>query len=601
MTADDSLPSRADIPVEQTWDLASVYPSDAAWQAAVAEAERAIPHFARFEGRLGESSDTLMAALSERDRWVIVGWRLRQYANMQVKVDSADSVAMARLQRANAVRGHINAAWAFLEPELLALDSATLDSWLASDPGLAVYTHYVETLRRRRQHVQPPEVEAAFAGAEALAASPYATYRTLLYNDLRFPNALDGDGRARTVAPNRYDSLLREPDRALRRNVWESYSDTLYGVRHTLAQCLYGAITRDVYLARGHGYDSALDAALETTYLPRAAHATLLASWERHLPLWRRAFHLRRQILGVDELHSYDLDVPLARRQPRVPYDQARETILAALAPLGEEYVGVLRSGLYEQRWVDGAANAGKQGGADQSGVHGTRPFVLLTYDGSVIAQSALAHELGHAMHSYYTWETQPPVYEAFVDYLSETASTFHQALLRAYILRTSADRDLRLAVVSEALAYYHRYLFIMPLLARFEVDAHERVERGEGLSADWISGRILELFQLGYGNTVTLDERRDGMWWVQFPHLFLNFYTHTYTLGLAAATALAGAVAAEGAPAAERYIQMLRAGDSVYPLDALREAGVDLTSPEPLESAFASLGDLLDQLEQLA
>ena len=601
MTPEDSHPSRADAPTEQTWDLASVYPSDAAWENAVAEAERAIPAFARFQGRLGESATIVIEALRERDRWVTIGWRLRQYANMQVKVDSADTEAAARLQHANAVRGRINGAFAFLEPELLALDPATLDSWLTSDPELAAYAHYVDTLRRRQRHVQSPEVEAAFAGAEALTSHPYATYRALLYGDLRFPNALDGEGRARSVTPNRYDSLLREPDRALRRAVWESYSDTLLGVRHTLAQCLYGAISRDVYVARGHGYDTALDAALETTYLPREAHATLLESWERHLPVWRRAFQLRRDLLGVQELYSYDLDTPLARRQPRVPYDQARETILAAVAPLGEEYTSVLRAGLHEQRWVDWATNAGKQGGADQSGVHGTHPFVLLSYDGSVIAQSALDHELGHAMHSYYTWQTQPPVYESFVDYLSETASTFHQALLRGHLLRTSADRDMRLAVVSEALAYYYRYLFLMPLLARFEVDAHERVERGEGLSADWIAGRVLELLRLGYGDTVTLDDRRDGMWWAQFPHLFLNFYTHTYTLGLAAANSLAGAVATEGAPAAERYIRMLRAGDSVYPLDALREAGVDLSSPEPLESAFASLSDLLDRLEQLA
>jgi oligoendopeptidase F len=597
----DVLPSRDDIPSEQTWDLASVYPSDIAWAAAVEEAEAATSTFARFQGRLGESVATLLGALRERDRWVTIGWRLRQYANMQLKVNSADAAAGARLQRANSARGAINAAFAFLEPELLGLDGTTLDSWLASDGELAVYAHYVDTLRRRQRHVRTPTVEAAFADAETLTSNPYAIYRALLYGDLRFPNALDDHGRARGVAPNRYDSLLREPDRVLRRNVWESYSDTLYGVRHTLAQSLYGAIARDVYLARGHGYDSSLEAALEKTYLPREAHTTLLESWRRHLPLWHRAFRIRRQMLGVSALYTYDLDVPLARRQPRVPYDEARTVILDALAPLGDEYVGALRAGLYEQRWVDWATNAGKAGGADQSGVHGTHPFVFLSYDGSVVARSALAHELGHAMHSYYTWQTQPPVYEEFADYLTETASTFHQTLLRAYLLRQTPDRDTQLAVLSEALAYYHRYLFVMPLLSVFELDAHDRVERGEGLSADWIAERILRLLRDGYGDTVTLDDRRDGMWWAQFPHLFLNFYTHTYALGVAGANTLASAVESEGAPAAERYVRLLRSGDSVYPLDALREAGVDLTSPEPLERAFASLSDLLDRVEHLA
>jgi oligoendopeptidase F len=270
------------------------------------------------------------------------------------------------------------------------------------------------------------------------------------------------------------------------------------------------------------------------------------------------------------------------------------------MAPLGEEYVTVLRRGLYEERWVDWAVNQGKAGGAEQSGAYGLHPFVLLSYDNSLLGVSALAHEMGHAMHTYFTNQSQPAVYENYADYLGETASTFSQALLRAYLLDERHDSDLQLEALADALTYFHRYLFVMPLLAQFELDMHERIERSEALTADEMSTRMVDLLREGYGPGVALDAERDGVIWAQFSHLYLNFYTYTYGLGISVATALAEVVLRGTPNVADRYLAFLKAGDSVYPLDAWRLAGIDMSSPEPIDRAFRALEEMIDRLDAL-
>jgi oligoendopeptidase F len=302
----------------------------------------------------------------------------------------------------------------------------------------------------------------------------------------------------------------------------------------------------------------------------------------------------------VDQLASYDIDAPLVRTRRHIPYEEARTLILEAMTPLGAEYGAVLRRGLYEERWVDWAVNEGKTGGAEQSGAYGLHPFVLISYGESLLGVSALAHEMGHAMHTHFTNQSQPPVYENYADYLGETASTFSQALLRARLLNSRDDPDLQLEALADALTYFHRYLFVMPLLAQFELELHERIERGGAISADDMSTRMLELLGEGYGAGVTLDVERDGVMWAQFSHPYLNFYTYTYGLGLSAATALADGVLRGESQAAARYLAFLKAGDSVYPLDAWRLAGIDMSAPEPVERAFDVLEEMVDRLDAL-
>jgi oligoendopeptidase F len=456
-------------------------------------------------------------------------------------------------------------------------------------------------LRRRAVHVRPAEVEAVIAASGDLASSPYETYKVLVNGELRFGAVPDTVGGEILVEPGTIDGLVRRPERAMRAAAWATYAGGHLALRDTLASLLGAAFKRDTFYARVRGYPSSLDAALDGAKLPRAVFDHLMEAALRHLPLWHRYFEIKRQALGVDALRGYDLDAPLVRAQRTIPYDEARKMLLASVAPLGAEYTDVLRRGLFEERWVDWAANAGKAGGAEQSGAYGLHPFVLTTYADNLLSVSVLAHELGHAMHAYYCDATQPPIYDSghYADFLGETASTFGQALLRVHLLSTrAADHDLQLEVLDEAFTYFHRYLLLMPLLTCLESEGHERIERGEGMSAAWLSGRTLALLGEAYGPAVALDPARDGIRWAQFSHLYLTFYTYQYALGIAAATALADGVLRNGEPAAARYLAFLKAGDSIDPLDAWRLAGVDMASPEPVERAYAALAGMIDRLE---
>jgi oligoendopeptidase F len=519
---------------------------------------------------------------------------------MRVKVDATDQRAAAQHEEAMGLIARAGEAFAYFDPELLRLDPGQFQTMCHELPALARYAHAIDKLRRRAAHIQAPEVERVLASASDLANSPHETYKALVNGELVFGAVTDASGGSIVVTQGAIFSLLRRPERAVRQAAWESYADAYLHLRGTFAHLYAAAVKRDIFFARARDYPSALDAALEASFLPRAVFDNLLATWRGNLPLWHRYFEIRRRALGVERLHSYDLDVPLVRTRSHFPYDQARALICAAMAPLGAEYTRVLRRGLYEERWVDWAANVGKAGGAEQSGAYGLHPFVLLTYDESLTSVSGLAHELGHAMHTHFTNATQPPAYEDCASYLAETASTFSQSLLCAYLARSETDPDLQLEALADALGYFHRYLLVMPLLARFEMECHERVERGDGLSADWLGSRMVELLGQAYGPAVTLDAARDGVLWAQFPHLYLNFYTYQYALGLAAATALADGVRREGESAAVRYIEFLKAGDSVYPLDAWQLAGVNMTSPEPLARAHTVLGEMIDRLEAL-
>jgi oligoendopeptidase F len=328
---------------------------------------------------------------------------------------------------------------------------------------------------------------------------------------------------------------------------------------------------------------------------------SLLVAFEKHLPTWHRYWRVRAELLGVGSLQPYDLWAPLSADAPQLEYEQCVEWICESLAPLGGEYVATVRRACLDERWVDVYPSLGKMGGAFSAGAPGTRPFIVMSFDGSAVSLGTLAHELGHSMHSYLAWETQPQISTRYSLFVAEVASNFHQALLRAYLLDAIDDRDLQLAVLDEAMANFHRYFFVMPTLARFEREVHERVEQGEGLTAELLEERMADLFAEAYGPDLDVDRERVGITWAQFSHLYEPFYIYQYATGISGAHALSGGVLAGDAGAAERYRDFLRAGGSGYPLDVLRQAGVDLTSPEPVEETFAVLASLVDRLETLA
>jgi oligoendopeptidase F len=503
--------------------------------------------------------------------------------------------------RAIGLASRADAASSFLGPEIAALSDATIAEWMGQEPGLEPYRHALTRISRLRSRIRSVEVEEILARAGEMAAASEITQSVLEDGELPLGQITDEAGQAVRLAQGNLNRFLDSTDRRVRQEAWEQSADAYLAFRNTFAATLAGAVKRDVFYARARGYDSSLEAALAGDNIPVAVFHNLLDTVWKHFPVWHRYFNVRRRLLGLPEgdLHGYDLEAPLAE-QPSFPWDRGVETILAALAPLGPDYVAEVRRGMAE-RWTDRCANLGKGGGAFSSGTFGTEPFISMTWQDNLTSVSTLAHELGHSMHSLLTWRNQPVTYANYGMSAAETASNLNQALMGAHLLAERDDRDWTIAVIEERMANFMRYLFTMPILARFELAAHERVEAGGALSADWMSQTLLGCYREGYGREVVVDPPRMGITWARFSHLFMNFYVFQYGVGISAAAALSQAILTEGEPARERYLTFLRAGGSVDPIVALRDAGVDMSSPEPIERAFALLSGYVDRLEEFA
>jgi oligoendopeptidase F len=598
--AEITIPLRNEIPLKYTWNATSVFASDEAWEAELQSILASLPELDRFRGHLGDSPATLVEANEVIDRLVYRAGKVSVYAGMSHEVDTGNQAAVRMSSQAMSLMGRVRAALAFLDPELLAIGEATLRAWITAEPRLAHYTHYIDNLFRRQAHVRSQEVEEVmgllvdpFGGVSQVAG-------ILTDNDFKFPPAKTNAGVEAPVTQGTYETILAGPDRVARQTAWESYTDTYLAFKNTLAANLVTSVKQNVFMARVRQHPSTLAAALFYPNIPPVVFHNLIDTFRANLPTWHRYWAIRRRALGVEQLYPYDIWAPLTPNHPQISYEQAVDWIGAALTPLGVEYVQTLRRGCLEERWVDVLPNQGKAGGAFSSGRPGTHPFILMSYDDTIFSLSTLAHELGHSMHSYLTWQHQPIIYSRYSLFAAEVASNFNQAMVRAYLLENYSDRDFQISLIEEAMSNFHRYFFIMPTLARFELEIHERIERGEGVTADDMIGLMTDLFSQGYGGEMTIEPERVGITWATFGHLYADYYVYQYATGISAAHALAQPILAGAAGAAEAYLNFLKAGGSLYPLEALKLAGADLTTPQPVEAAFKILSELVNRLEQL-
>lgn len=600
METQKPVPHRRDVPQAHRWNAESVFADPEAWRAAADQLAADLSAVDAYRGRLAEGAGVLADWLAlEEDLKRRLG-KVMVYATMTYACDTTDPAGAALSGRARGLGGRFAAATAFVEPELLAIGRETLESWIAAEPRLGHLGHYVDDLFRQAAHTRSAEVEEVLGLASETLYGLSGPADTLANAELRFAPARDADGGEHELTQGTLDAFLRSTDRSLRQSAYESYTDAYLGFQRTFAANLAGAMRRDVFHARVRRYPSSLDAALEQDNIPAAVYHNLLAVFQRHLPTWHRYWDLRRRALGLTEVQPYDVWAPLSSQHVEVSYEQAVDWICEGMAPLGPDYVSAMRRGCLEDRWVDRYPNLGKQKGAFSAGRAGTMPFIKMAYLDDVGSMSTLAHELGHSMHSYLTWRKQPPVYTGYTMFCAETASNFNQAMTRAFLLRQGGDAAFRLALLEEAMSNLHRYFFIMPTLARWELDMHQRVERGEPLTAEVMNGRMTELFAEGYGSTMAFDPARVGITWATFQHMYMNYYVYNYATGIAAAHALARRVLDGEAGAAEATLDFLKAGSSAYSLDILRQAGVDMSTPQPVEEAFGILAGYVDELERL-
>ncbi|HKL87130.1 MAG TPA: M3 family oligoendopeptidase, partial [Treponemataceae bacterium] len=461
-------------------------------------------------------------------------------------------------------------------------------------------SHWFADLFRLRAHVRSSEVEEVLGSVAEVFGGIDSINNMLVDSDFTFACAKDSQEKEWPLVQSTVESYLGSSDRTLRQNAWNNFCDTHVNFAPTLAANLVTVCKKDSFIARTRKYSSSLDAALSAHNIPLSVYETTLETFKKNLPVWHRYWKVKAQALNLKKLSHWDIWAPISLDPPKVDYEQAVEWITSALAPLGSDYAEILKKGCLEERWVDVFPTKGKSSGAFSYGSRATKPFIMMSWAGDLSSLSTLTHELGHSMHSYHTWKNQSPAYCDYSIFVAEVASNFHQAMTRSWLFEHEKEPEFQIALIEEAMENFHRYFFIMPILALFEREIHERTDAGKGITASDLSSLMTSLFSLGYGDGVEIDPAREGSTWAQFGHLYSNFYVFQYATGISAAHALASPILAGDESAVARYREFLSSGSSVYPVDALKKAGIDMSGPQAMEKGFEVLSSLIDRLEKL-
>ena len=593
---------RNEVKAEHTWNLETIYPNNEAWEQDFNKVTELIPKLAGFQGKLNQSAQQLLEAIKARDEIYQVLEQAAVYARMRRDEDNTNSTYIALTDRVMSLSSRVRAAGSYMTPEILAIPTETLNQWLEQDQGLKAYQHELEDLLREKAHVRSTEVETLLAQVSEVAAAPSSIFGMLDNADMKFPSIKDENGNEVELTKGRFIRFLENPDRRVREEAFTQLYATYNKFRNTLGSIHANSVKKDVFFARARNYPSARAMALSGSNIPESVYDSLVDTVNKNLPSLHRYVQLRKKLLGLDQLHMYDLYVPMvAEVDKKVPYAEGVETIMEALKPLGEEYGRIAREGLTNARWVDIYENQGKSSGAYSGGAYTTNPFILMNYEDNLNAMFTLAHELGHSMHSYLTRQNQPYHYGHYTIFVAEVASTFNEALLTEYLLKRTDDKKLRMYLINYNLEQFRQTLFRQTMFAEFEHLTHQMAERNEALTPDLLCSTYYQLNQKYYGTEGMVVAPAIEMEWARIPHFYRAFYVYQYATGLSAAPALSQQVLAEGKPAVDRYLGFLGKGGSDYSINLLKGAGVDMTSPEPVQKALDVFSSLVDQMEELA
>lgn len=601
---------RSEAPSEATWNKEHVFDGWDGFTKEITSIQSELPLLADYQGSLAGDPVVLLDWLTRTGSLSDRLGKLLTYAGMAISVDTSDTKAKAGYGQAMGLSSAFAGAIAFAEPELMTAlgDGSPVADWIAASPELERYERYFRALVRKAPYTLSAEVETVLGNLGSALGSVSQTLAELAGSDMEFRDARDSSGTSHAVGQGTFMSHYAHEDRELRRSAWESFGDGYLKYQNTFATGYLGVIKQSVFQTKERGYESVLHERLEPTGLPVQVFHHLIEIFEENLPVWHRYWEVKRRLLGLDQLRPWDRWAPLSGGGPPVSYPEAVDWICRALEPMGTEYVETLRRGALTDRWVDWAPNAGKRQGAFSVPAYpGTYPFIMMTYHDSVFSMSTLAHELGHSMHHHLIAANQPAVYNGLSavwrsSSIAETASNFHQAMTRSWLRRERGDDDaLMLAVVDEAMMNYHRYCFIMPTLARFELEVATRAQAGEPLNAPILGEIMSGCFARGYGDVLVDDRERTAVTWAQFQHLYRPFYTFQYAIGISAASIAADRITAGESGAVERYLAMLRSGYSLPAIDLFRVADIEMERTEPMKAMFARLESLVELLEDRA
>ena len=598
MEMETRIKKRSEQDPASCWSVEDLFAGVEAWEAEFAACQGLPEELAAYRGRLGESAGTLLAylELSEAvDRRV---GALQSYTSLRRDEDTANPVYQALAGRCFSFAVRLGSAAAFEGPELTAIPEETLEDFYAREPALEKYRRYLTQARLEREHVLSPEEEALLSAAAELGSGPSDIFHSFTDADMKFPPAADSRGQLHQLTNGSYISLMESGDRELRKNAFQNLYGVYGGSRSALAAMLNAEIRKCVFFARARRYDSTLASAMHPVEVPEPVYHNLLAAVEGNLDKLHRYMALRKRVMGLEELHMYDIYAPMLPEAGQViPFQKAREEVLEAVKVLGEDYRRVLAAS-FEQRWMDVYENEGKRSGAYSMGCE-VHPFVLLNYKDNLHSAFTLAHEMGHAMHSYLSIHSQPPVYARYVLFVAEVASTCNEALLMQHLLKKTTDRRQRAVLISYFLEQFRTTLYRQTMFARFELDIHRIAEGGETLTAQRLCEHYHALNRMYYGPDVAVD-REIEMEWSRIPHFYRRFYVYQYATGFSAAMALSRRILEGGEEAAADYLRFLSGGCSADPVSLLKTAGVDMSTPRPVNDALELFGRLIDELEEL-
>lgn len=590
---------RADVPQEFTWDLTPVFANDDAWFAEY-EALKALPErIAEYRGTLGKSAKDLLAFLKFEDEVTLRLSSLLGYASCKGDEDTSNNFYQDMRGKATGTWVNISGALSFATPEIIAIDEKVLDSFYKDEPELETYRRSLYQIRRRAAHILSDEGEKLLAAAGEMADAPDRIRSTFSDADLTFEDVVDGQGNAHHLTDGTLVPLLESTDVKLRENTFKTYYKRMGEFKNTVASTLDAQFKQLRFFAGARKYSSTLEASLDVTEVPVSVYTNLIEAVHANLDKMYKYVALRKKLLGVDELHMYDVYTPIVPDAAvEIDFEQAKKTVLEALSVLGEDYTDMLKEG-FANRWIDVYENVGKRSGAYSSGFGRPHPYVLLNHKNNLDSQFTLAHEMGHALHSYLTMKNQPVNTADYVIFVAEVASTCNEVLLMKYLLKNTTDKNAKAYLINHFLDQFKGTIYRQTMFAEFELEMGKMSENGETLTADALCKKYYELNKLYFGPDMVSDEEI-ALEWSRIPHFFYNYYVFQYATGFSAAVAIANRILEKGAPAVADYKRFLSSGSSTDPISLLKIAGVDMSSPEPINEALKLFGSLIDELDAL-
>ena len=599
MVEKKKLQKRNEVDKKFTWAMEDLYASDDLWQQEYEKIKEMLPRALEYQGRLSKSAELLYGFLQLSDEISKRLERVYVYAGQKYHEDTGNPTYQDLSNKANALSVQVSSALSFATPEILAIPEETLSRFLQEQEELRVYDFYLKDILRLKPHILSGEMEELLADAGEMADAPSNIFSMFNNADIKFPEIKDENGEEVQITHGRYIRLLESTDRRVRQEAFQGFYAAYRSFKNTLAASFSSNVKQEVFFAKARKYPSTLAMALDGGNIPVEVYTNLIAAVHDHMDLMYRYVELRKKLLGIKELHMYDLYTPLVTDvHMEVPFEEAKKIVAKGLEPLGEEYHGILEEG-FHNRWIDVYENENKRSGAYSWGAYGTHPYVLLNYNNTLDNVFTLAHEMGHAIHSYYSDHVQPYIYAGYKIFVAEVASTCNEALLIDYMLKNTEDKKEKAYLINHFLDKFKGTLFRQTMFAEFEMITHRMVEEGESLTAENLCKIYHDLNVLYFGKNVIIDPEID-MEWARIPHFYTAFYVYQYATGYSAAIALSRRILKEGKPAVEDYVHFLSGGSSDYPIELLKGAGVDMSTKEPVNQALSLFSELLDQMESI-